>query len=175
MTKKIQILISHPNFDNSLFSKYLAKGVEKDPNFSIHLLDKNMGNGYFDLEAEKALLRECGALIWQFPIYWYNCPASLRIWQDQVLSPIVYSADNFLKGKSVMVVFTAGAAEKEYGHTGLNRYTAEEMLRPMEMTANASGMVWKKPLGFYGCSGTPDKKVLAQMAGTYKKTLLELL
>lgn len=175
MAKNVLILLSHPNFDNSLFSKYLANAVQKSGDFQVRLLDKNMGNGYFNLEVEKNLLRGCNALVWQFPIYWYNCPASLRNWQDQILSPIVYSADNFLKGKPVQAVFTAGAAEKEYGPTGLNRYTAEEMLRPMEMTVNASGMVWKKPLGFYGCSGTPDEKDLAQMARTYEKALQELL
>ena len=126
------------------------------------------------VEAEKEALRKADAIVWQFPIYWYNSPASLRDWQDQVMSPIVYSADNFLKGKPVRVVFTAGAGEKEYCHEGLNRYTAEEMLRPFEMTANAAGMVWKKPLGFYGCGPTMAKEALEEAAKEYEQSLKEL-
>lgn len=174
MPLKTTILISHPNLDNSIFNNYLADIHKKNELFCVHSLDKNRINGYFDIEKETTILRQSKAIVWQFPIYWYNSPASLRDWQDQVLSPIVYSADNFVKNLPVMVVFTAGAAEEHYSHEGLNRYTAEEMLRPFEMTANAAGMIWKKPLGFYGCSGTPDEKTLARMASVYEKRLTEL-
>lgn len=165
--KQIKILISHPNFSNSVMNKHLAEALEKFEHISVRHLDKVVHKGKFDLEAEKIVLRDADAIVWQFPIYWYNSPASLRDWQDQVMSPIVYSADNFLKGKPVQVIFTAGAGEKEYSHEGLNRYTAEEMLRPFEMTANAAGMIWKKPLGFYGCSPDMTKDALDKAAKEY--------
>lgn len=174
MEKRITIFVSHPNFDNSLCNKHLEKVVLNNDLFRVHHLDKKMEKGYFDLEAEKALLRESDGIVWQFPIYWYNSPASLREWQDQVLSPIVYSSDNFLKGKPVMVVFTAGAGEEQYSHEGLNRYTAEEMLRPFEMTANASGMVWKKPLGFYSCGNNLTEEDWGRMEAQYLKALEDL-
>ena len=120
MTHQILILLSHPNASNSVFNKYLVDINKKCPDFCFHHLDKNRVNGYFDLEAEKKLLQESKAIVWQFPIYWYNAPSSMRDWQDQVMSPIVYSADNFLKGKPVRVVFTAGAAAEHYTHEGLN-------------------------------------------------------
>lgn len=172
--KHITILLSHPNFSNSVMNKYLATIPQKKEEILLHCLDKNRINGYFDFEAEKKILKESSALVWQFPIYWYNSPASLRDWQDQVMSPIVYSADNFLKGMPVRVVFTAGAGEKEYSREGLNRYTAEEMLRPFEMTANAAGMIWKKPLGFYGCSPDMTKEALEKAAKEYIQAMEEL-
>ena len=175
MTHQILILLSHPNASNSVFNKYLVDINKKCPDFCFHHLDKNRVNGYFDLEAEKKLLQESKAIVWQFPIYWYNAPSSLRDWQDQVMSPIVYSADNFLKGKPVRVVFTAGAAAKHYTHEGLNRYTADEMLIPFEMTANAAGMKWMKPLGFYGCGPDMPKAALEKAAQEYERSLLELL
>ena len=174
MVRKITIFLSHPNLDNSFINKYLADIHKKSSNFCVHHLDKSIKNGYFDLDDEKKLLQESSAIIWQFPIYWYNSPASLRQWQDQVLSPIVYSNNNFLKGKSVAVVFTAGAAEEHYSHTGLNRYTAEEMLRPFEMTANASGMIWHKPLGIYECSAEMSEAALQKAEAAYKKLVEEL-
>ena len=174
MDRKITIFLSHPNLDNSFINKHLEDIHKKMGIFCFHHLDKAMKNGYFDLEAEKKLLRESDAIVWQFPIYWYNCPVSLRLWQDQVLSPIVYSADNFLKGKSAAVVFTAGAAAEHYSHDGLNRYTAEEMLRPFEMTANASGMVWKAPLGIYSCSPEMSERALREAEDAYKKLIEEL-
>ena len=160
--------------DNSFINKHLADIHKKMGIFRVHHLDKSMKNGYFDLDAETNLLKECDSIIWQFPIYWYNSPASLRLWQDQVLSPIVYSNDNFLKGKHATVVFTAGAAEEHYSHEGLNRYTAEEMLRPFEMTANASGMIWHKPLGIYGCSPEMNEAALQKAEAAYKKLVEEL-
>ena len=175
MTHQILILLSHPNASNSVFNKYLVDINKKCPDFCFHHLDKNRVNGYFDLEAEKKLLQESKAIVWQFPIYWYNAPSSLRDWQDQVMSPIVYSADNFLKGKPVRVVFTAGAAAEHYTHEGLNRYTADEMLIPFEMTANAAGMKWMKPLGFYGCCPDMPKAALEKAAQEYERSLLELL
>ena len=175
MTHQILILLSHPNASNSVFNKYLVDINKKCPDFCFHHLDKNRVNGYFDLEAEKKLLQESKAIVWQFPIYWYNAPSSLRDWQDQVMSPIVYSADNFLKGKPVRVVFTAGAAAEHYTHEGLNRYTADEMLIPFEMTANAAGMKWMKPLGFYGCGPDMSKAALEKAAQEYRNSLLELL
>lgn len=175
MTHQILILLSHPNASNSVFNKYLVDINKKCPDFCFHHLDKNRVNGYFDLEAEKKLLQESKAIVWQFPIYWYNAPSSLRDWQDQVMSPIVYSADNFLKGKPVRVVFTAGAAAEHYTHEGLNRYTADEMLIPFEMTANAAGMKWMKPLGFYGCGPDMPKAALEKAAQEYERSLLELL
>ena len=175
MTHQILILLSHPNASNSVFNKYLVDINKKCPDFCFHHLDKNRVNGYFDLEAEKKLLQESKAIVWQFPIYWYNAPSSLRDWQDQVMSPIVYSADNFLKGMPVRVVFTAGAAAEHYTHEGLNRYTADEMLIPFEMTANAAGMKWMKPRGFYGCSPDMPKAALEKAAQEYRNSLLELL
>ena len=175
MTHQILILLSHPNASNSVFNKYLVDINKKCPDFCFHHLDKNRVNGYFDLEAEKKLLQESKAIVWQFPIYWYNAPSSMRDWQDQVMSPIVYSADNFLKGKPVRVVFTAGAAAEHYTHEGLNRYTADEMLIPFEMTANAAGMKWMKPLGFYGCGPDMPKAALEKAAQEYERSLLELL
>lgn len=161
--KQTKILLSHPNFDNSMMNKYLANVLNKNEKFSVRCLDKIRTNGYFDLEDEKKFLEDADMLVWQFPLYWYSCPSSLRDWQDQVMSPIVYSANNFLKGKSVQVIFTAGAGEENYSHEGLNRYTIDEMLRPLEMTVNAAGMVWKKPIGFFGCSEERKEEVFKEM------------
>ena len=174
MKEKTTILIAHPDLDNSIFNKHLADTSKKNDDFFVHHLDKNRTNGYFDLEKENKILKMTKALVWQFPIYWYNCPGSLRDWQDQVMSPIVYSADNFLKGIPVQVVFTAGAGAENYSHTGLNRYTAEEMLRPLEMTANASGMVWKRPLGFYGCNPEESSNLLKRMEKEFLEAMAKI-
>lgn len=174
MKYKATIFLAHPDFDNSVINKHLANSIKKNEEFCVHSLDKNRNNGYYDENAERLLLQESKSIVWQFPIYWYNSPASLRDWQDQILSPIVYSANNFLKGKPVRVIFTAGAGEKEYSHEGLNRFTAEEMLRPFEMTANAAGMIWKKPLGFYGCSPDMTKEALEKVAKEYIQSLDKL-
>ncbi len=174
MCNKVTIILSHPNLDNSFINKHLADINRKNDKILVHHLDKIAPNGYFDLETEKRILRESTAVVWQFPVYWYNCPASLRLWQDQVLSPIVYGDDNFLKGKPVAVVFTAGATEEHYRHEGLNRFTAEEMLVPFKMTANACGMVWHRPLGIYGCGPDMGAGALGDAESDYARLIEEL-
>jgi len=175
MNNQITILLSHPNISNSIFNKHLVDINRKMSNFVFHHLDKKRVNGYFDFEAEKKLLQESKAIVWQFPLYWYNSPSSLRDWQDQVMSPIVYGPDNFLKGMPVRVVLTAGAGAENYCHEGLNRFTVDEMLCPFEMTANAAGMIWKKPLAFFGCGPDTTEAALERAAQEYKESLLELL
>ncbi|MDR1759304.1 MAG: NAD(P)H-dependent oxidoreductase, partial [Fibrobacter sp.] len=109
-------------------------------------------------------------IVWQFPLYWYSVPSALRDWQDQVLSAIVYGKENFLKGKSVLAAFTAGAAEKTFRAGDLNGFGADEMLRPLQMTVNAAGMRWLPPFGVYGC-GTITDTELAEAAVRYKERL----
>lgn len=160
------LCLSHPNIANSFINKHLTQMGEKNGLFLLHHLDKFAKDGCFDLKNEIDLLKNADNIIWQFPLYWYNCPASLRMWQDNVFSPIVYG-ENFLKGKKLAVIFTAGAAAETYCKSGLNRYNAQEMLCPFEMCANAAHMIWQKPLGIYSCSNTMSENQIKEAEQKY--------
>ena len=107
----------------------------------MHHLEKSVRNGIFDLDREKELLRSTNLIVWQFPLYWVQLPASLRDWQDQVLSPIVYGSDNFLKDKFVQIAFTAGSVNRRSRICqGYHRLHAHGDARPLQMTVNIPGM-----------------------------------
>jgi len=171
MNKNTLLLISHPDFSKSKINKALAEIASQKPNIVVRHLDEIQKENRYFLEEEFALLKSVSSIIWQFPIYWYNAPASLRNWQDQILSPIVYGPENFLMGKKLRVVCSAGAAENTFSSTGLNRFTAEQMLCPMQMTTNACRMEWQKPFITYG-AGTITEEQIQEVAKKYS-TLLD--
>jgi glutathione-regulated potassium-efflux system ancillary protein KefG len=74
-------------------------------------------------------------------------------------------------GKKLRVVCSAGAAENTFSSTGLNRFTAEQMLCPMQMTTNACRMEWQKPFITYG-AGTITEEQIQEVAKKYS-TLLD--
>lgn len=172
MAKNILILLSHPDFEHSVANKALINAVSDIPGLTVHHLEKSERNGIFDLDREKELLRSANLIVWQFPLYWYSCPASLRDWQDQVLSPIVYGSDNFLKDKFVQIAFTAGSRESAFRAKDIIGYTPTEMLRPLQMTVNASGMRYLPPFGVFEARNiTADD--LKKASIVYKNLLLK--
>jgi len=176
MKQDILILLTHSELKKSKVNKILFKSAMSLKNIYVHHLEESMVDGHFDLEKEQNLLKKADTIVWQFPLYWYSAPPALRIWQDQVLSSIVYSEDkkgNFLKGKKLLVAFTAGAAAETYTPEGFNRYTADEMLRPFEMTAISAGMVWQKPFAVYNTAEATAND-LEKAANAYVTRLREL-
>lgn len=159
MNENILLLISHPDYPKSRINKALAQKAGLLPNVTVRHLDEVQKENHYSIEEEFALLRKASCVIWLFPVHWYNAPPSLRLWQDEVLSPILYGSENFLKGKKVLVACSAGAAEETFSPTGLNRFTAEEMLRPMQMTTNACSMEWQKPFLTFGAATLTDEQI----------------
>lgn len=159
MEKNILLLISHPDFSKSRVNKALAQKASQIPHVTVRHLDEVQKENHYSIEEEFALLKKASHIVWLFPVHWYNAPSSLRLWQDEVLSPILYGPENFLKGKKVLVACSAGAAEVTFSPTGLNRFTAEEMLRPMQMTTNACSMEWLEPFVTFGAGTITDAQI----------------
>lgn len=172
MTKNILILLSHPDYEHSVANRALIDAVSDIPGLTVHHLEKSGRNGIFDLDKEMELLRRADLIVWQFPLYWYSCPASLRDWQDQVLSPIVYGPDNFIKNKFVQIAFTAGSRESAFRAGDIIGYTPAEMLRPLQMTVNASGMRYLPPFGVFEARDIPADD-LKKASIVYKNLLLK--
>jgi len=173
MTKNILILLSHPDYENSVANKVLIDAIKYIPGVFVHHLDSVRKDGFYDLKTETELLRKADIIVWQFPLYWYSCPASLRDWQDQILSPIVYGPDNFIKNKFVQIVFTAGSRESAYQAGGITGYTPSEMLRPLQMTVNASGMHYLPPFSIFEARDI-KKEDLEKASLVYRNLLLRL-
>ena len=74
-------------------------------------------------------------------MYWYSTPALLKEWQDVVLtSGFAYSFSDSLdeyklKGKKLLLSVTAAGPWDAYQPNGKNRFTVEELLRPLNQSA----------------------------------------
>ncbi|MEJ1294960.1 NAD(P)H-dependent oxidoreductase [Latilactobacillus sakei] len=106
---KTLVIVSHPEMANSLVQNFLkASAMPFQDEVTWHDLATIQ---QLDVAAEQALLRDHERIIFQFPLYWYVAPASLKTWLDTVLTgEFAFSGRMPLQGKSLGVVVSTGIA-----------------------------------------------------------------
>jgi glutathione-regulated potassium-efflux system ancillary protein KefG len=99
-------------------------------------------------------------------------PAVLKAWMDQVLTyGFAYGQDGTaLRGKSLQLVTSTGGPSASYRPDGHNRFTMQELLRPLEATAHLCGLELLDPLVLPGARMMPDGE-LEQHAEHYRRLL----
>lgn len=139
---KIMVVTAHPNFENSRVNKRWIEELEKQGDITVNNLNVKYPDEVIDKEAEQALLLEHDRIVFQYPWYWYNMPPLLRKWQDLVLEYgfAFGPGGTKLKGKDYVVAISVGGPEVSYQAGGYNTFTISEFLKPMQQTANLTGM-----------------------------------
>lgn len=174
--KKTLIILSHPNFENSKFNKALMEDVKDLQNLTVRHLDAIYGSDSraFDVETEQKLLLEHDRIIFQFPLYWYNTPAMLKAYQDEVFTyGFAYgSTGDKLNGKEFKVVATIGGADYSYQAGGWNNFSINELLTPLRQMANLTGMKYTRGFFLYGV-GAMQNDELKQKRKAYRKELMD--
>lgn len=61
-----------------------------------------------------------------------------------------------------------------YRSGGRNKYTLDELLRPYQLLANHSGMLWETPFVLYGASLPDAGKRIEAGAAAYKEVIGKL-
>jgi len=149
------IILAHPNFENSVANKTI---VEELQNTNLNIEIRNIYNLYpdykIDVKAEQNALLRHQTIIFQYPIYWYNMPAILKLWFDTVFEyQFAYgSKGDKLKDKSFVPSFTIGAPECEYNTLGDHHFRVHEFCKNLEQTAYYSKMKYVDPIYFHGTS-----------------------
>lgn len=89
------------------------------------------------IEAEITKLEWCDLLIWQFPLWWFGLPATLKGWVDRVFvmgrvygRGQTYEKGRF-RGKRALLSVTTGAPEESFRSGGRHGDIAG-MLRPIQ-------------------------------------------
>ncbi len=147
MTRTL-ILFFHPDPAGSKANAALLSATRPLPGVEIADMARLSPTGVFDTEAEVLRLHRADRLVLQFPVQWYSTPPLLKAWQDAVLSRMFYARPEEgerLRGLPVLVAATAGNVPEAYGPAGVNLYPLEELLRPLEATANRCGFAWSRP------------------------------
>ena len=141
---KTLVLVAHPHIQESKMNKGWAKELETVENITVRYLYKEYPTMNIDVEKEQQLLLDHDRIVFQFPFYWYSTPAILKEWQDKVLAyGWAYGAEGTnLKGKEFLIVTSTGGPEGAYRAGGFNQYSMSELTKPLQATANLTGMIF---------------------------------
>jgi len=141
---KYLVIYAHPNpksFNHAITEEILAnlraQGKEAEVRDLYRLRFNPMLSGddfaHFDrgkipadIQKEQEYIRKADALIFVYPVWWFNMPAILKGYIDRVFSRgFAYEVVNgaikgLLTGKNVYIINTAGGTPEGYSHFGYN-------------------------------------------------------
>jgi glutathione-regulated potassium-efflux system ancillary protein KefF len=154
---KTVIIIGHPSYDRSLANKTIIDNLPVHKNIEIRNLISLYPDYKIDVKKEQDALLRADLIVLQFPFYWYNLPAILKLWIDEVFSyGFAYgSTGDKLKGKKLLLSFTIGGPQESYSKEGYNHFKIEELITPHVQTASLSGMEFLKPIHTHGMIYVP--------------------
>lgn len=161
--KKILFLIAHPNLKLSKANRAILEAVGTLPNLTVNDLYETYPHFFIDVEREKNLLLQHDLIVYQHPFYWYNKPALLRQWEDDVLQlGFAYGpGGDKLKGKQFLLSITAGGPMEAYAPSGYNNFPIEALLAPTIQTAALCGWQWLPHIVLHSSASVPTDRLNA--------------
>ena len=163
-SKKVVILLAHPNLKESQANKALADAVKDIDGVMVYDLYEYQDQS-FDVNRWSTIISDASMVIFQFPFHWMSAPSLLT---SLAKTPAV-------AGKPLQIVTTTGSEYAAYRSGGRNCFTMDELLRPYQGCAIHAGMVWNTPLVVYGMgSGDASRNIVAG-AEAYKQRVEEVL
>lgn len=134
---KTLIVIGHPNLDESVINKCWIEELKKYPDlYTIHDLHSTYPNYNINIEKEQSLVDSHDCIVLQYPLYWFNVPALLKKWFDDVfVHGWAYgTSGNALKNKKIALAISAGIKKQDYTRNGKMGITVEDLLIPFGVT-----------------------------------------
>jgi len=157
---KTLVIVAHPSLETSVINKCWVEELKKYPEkYTVHELSDVYPDGNIDAEKEQKLVEAHGNLVFQFPIYWFNCPPVLKKWLDDVLAyGWAYGSNggDRLNNRKVALGVSAGIKEEDYCENGRYRYTLEQILVPFETTFRYCHADYRSFFAFYGKENEPS-------------------
>ena len=137
---KILLVLSHTDYEHSFANKELVGHLMKIiPNIELDHIDKLYPDSKIDIKTEQEKLIKSDVIIFQFPLYWYNAPSSLRKWIEVVFKHGFShgSKGKALNGKKLIVSLTTGAPGECFKN---GKDTIENLMHGMELLCKLCGM-----------------------------------
>lgn len=177
--QKTLIIVSHPNIENSVINKCWISALRKHPElFTVHELYKVYPDKNIDIVKEQKLVEAHGNLIFQFPMYWFNCTPLLKQWLDDVLTyGWAYGSNgNKLQNKKIALAVSLGITEDGF----FDPFTLASFLRSFEAMAHYVKADFQPPFCLYGASTEPGRATItpekiSQSADDYLSFLKKLI
>ncbi|WP_153112088.1 NAD(P)H-dependent oxidoreductase [Propionivibrio limicola] len=171
---KTLVIVSHPYPEQSLTIKALQAVAEEGADVEVRNLEALYGSDLssFDVAAEQQAHQGVDRVVYLFPVHWFNLTPMLKAYLNQVWAYGWAFGPNgtALKGKEMLVVVTAGAAEHTYSDAGLVQSAIDEVLTPMKASALYVGMRYAKPLAFFEAMAASTEK-LADFSTAFMNSL----
>ncbi|MBG9984495.1 NAD(P)H-dependent oxidoreductase [Aerococcaceae bacterium DSM 111022] len=140
---KTLIIVAHPELGESSSQQFLIESGEFWTEADYLDLNSLYETEEFDLVRERERILSYDRLFFQFPLYWYQAPAILKRWLDDMFT-MDANGQAFLKAirfKELGLIVSVGIKEDHFQVGAREGRTISEMLVPYEMLANA--MDWK--------------------------------
>lgn len=144
---KTLVLVSHPEYDNSMTEAFLKQCQSDIENVDWVVLDNIQKDFIFDKEQEQQRLAQYDRILFQFPMYWYSAPALVKKYEDDVFTKnfIAHEQEGALKGKEMGIITTLGDPIKDYQVGGREGFSISELLKPYQAIAQRGQMKFLKP------------------------------
>ncbi|MED3998825.1 NAD(P)H-dependent oxidoreductase [Priestia aryabhattai] len=157
---KVLVNIFHPNLAESNVNKAWMKRLEKE-DVTVNNIYERYPNWEIDVEKEQELLLKHDRIVFQFPFYWYSTPPLMKKWLDDVLTfGWAYGTNGTkLHGKEFVLAISVGGPQKSYRAGGYNNYTISELTKPLQQTANLTGMKFLTHFVQYNSVVVTEKEV----------------
>jgi glutathione-regulated potassium-efflux system ancillary protein KefG len=145
---KILVLYAHPSPLKSRANRTIVEHIRGLPEVTIHDLYESYPNFFIDIAHEKKMLLQHDVICFQHPMYWYNMPALMKQWLDDVLEMGFAYGENgdALKGKRFLLSITTGGDPRSYDADGPHGFPIESFLHSYQATAALCGMKWMEPV-----------------------------
>jgi NAD(P)H dehydrogenase (quinone) len=123
-----------------------------------------------DIVAEQKKVQWCDSVLFQFPLWWFGCPAIMKGWCERILAPgFAYDkekwfATGLLRPKKAMLSVTTQSPSSSY-QTGGMHGEIDQYLKPIQHTLQFVGFTLLTPFVAYG--------VMSDDEATRKKYLID--
>lgn len=157
------MILAHPQFEHSIANKTISDIVSREePSLEIRNIHQLYPNYQIDVKAEQTALLAHDLVILQYPMYWFNMPAILKIWFDEVFTyQFAYgSKGNKLKGKYLLPSLTIGQPAVNFKEK--DHFLVDDFLQPVKRSAEYAQMNYLDYIALYGVSivsGYPESEI----------------
>ncbi len=169
---KVLVLFAHPALEKSRVNRHLVAAIRGLEGITINDLYDCYPEFDVDIRREQELLLAHEVVVLQHPFYWYSTPALFKQWQDLVLEHgwAYGSGGTALRGKIGVSAITTGGSEEAYREGGHNHFTMQQLLAPIQQTANLCGMDFLPPFVVHGTHSLSSARI-TDHANDYRRVV----
>ena len=141
----ILYVYAHP-YQNSLNAELMHHGVKTLQSTGHHVMLSDLYADEFSIETEQLKIARADHIIFQFPLWWFSMPATMKDWMDRVFTKgFAYDAgktfvDGLLRGKTAALVITMQSPFDAYKNDGIHGHELDNFLLPIQHTLRFTGI-----------------------------------